>query len=258
MHWARPPVFLLFPGFLRYLLHLFYVCRDRRDNKFNELQPKTVEKLAATWRPLGNPNYFFPFTIRTAARVGDHMADLSQIWWGTMDSVAFFVCVHRWDKLCRSSLSPTRSDKLSLNCKIGGIWLYNRKRISQQQRTFSVANNNNWVSSSTSRMRTMGCPGAVSGQLTGCGVHTPSIFLSFFFFSFSPLFRAFSLLKVLLGTQFVLCCYDTKNAYVVLASAYRGRQFNKWPILLLRLISSQHTQTHTHTQTDKHTVNVLL
>lgn len=179
------------PSWLPSLLHLFCVCRDRRDNKFNELQSKTVEKLAATWRPLGNPNYFFPFTIRTAARVGDHMTDLSQIWRGTMDSVAFFVCVHRWDKLCRSSLSPTRSDKLSLNCKIGGIGLYNRKRISQQQRTFSVANNDNWVSSSTSRMRTMGCPGSVSGQLTGCGVHTPSIFLSFFFFSFSPSLSCF-------------------------------------------------------------------
>lgn len=66
-----------------------------------------------------------------------------------------------------------------------------------------------------------------------------------------PLFLAFSLLKVLPGTQFVLCCYDTKNAYVVLASAYRGRQFNKWPILLLRLISNQHIpRQQTGTQTN--------
>lgn len=71
-----------------------------------------------------------------------------------------------------------------------------------------------------------------------------------------PLFLAFSLLKVLPGTQFVLCCYDTKNAYVVLASAYRGRQFNKWPILLLRLISNQHIpRQQTGTQTDRQTYN---
>lgn len=186
MHWARPPVFLLLPGFLRCFTFSASAVIDATIN----LTSCSRRQLRNS-QPLGNPNYFFPFTIRTAARVGDHMTDLSQIWRGTMDSVAFFVCVHRWDKLCRSSLSPTRSDKLSLNCEIGGIGLYNRKRISQQQRTFSVANNDNWVSSSTSRMRTMGCPGSVSGQLTGCGVHTPSIFLSFFFFSFSPSLSCF-------------------------------------------------------------------
>lgn len=75
--------------------------------------------------------------------------------------------------------------------KSGGIGLYNRRRISQQQRSFSVANNDNWVSSSSSTsMRTMGCPGSVSDQLTGCAVHTPSILLPFYFY-FSPSLSCF-------------------------------------------------------------------
>lgn len=75
--------------------------------------------------------------------------------------------------------------------KSGGIGLYNRRRILQQQRSFSVANNDNWVSSSSATsMRTMGCPGSVSGQLTGCAVHTPSVFLPFSF-SFSPSLSCF-------------------------------------------------------------------
>lgn len=211
MHWARPPIFHFLPSFLPSFLPFFLPS-----SAASAVIDATINLTSCSRRQLRNsqPLGGHLTTLITFAR--SQFAQLleweitysrSQSDLVTYKGCSSFFC------LCPSTISFVAAvcrQHAATSChwtaKSGGIGLYNRRRISQQQRSFSVANNDNWVSSSSSTsMRTMGCPGSVSDQLTGCAVHTPSILIPFYF---SLSFLLFHCLK---------CC-PAHNSYCVVTT----------------------------------------